>query len=117
MADVLKGLGAALLLIAVVEAAAAWPLGLRTWRAQGMLLRVNVITNPALNILLAALGYFGVYTPRSPFELPLMAAAFAVATLETVLLRAALGLPVWKAAAVSFAINAVSYLAGAFLMW
>lgn len=116
MPDVLRLLGLALLLTVAVEAGVAWLAGLRTLRAQAALLLVNVATNPALNALLVALASFGVYKPASPFDLPILLLECCVILLEAWLLRATLGLPLRKTFVISAAANAVSWLAGAFLL-
>jgi len=115
--NVIWGLVAALLLTIVVEAPVGWLLGLRTWHGQLVLLLINVITNPLLNLLINALAYFGAYTVKSPFDPLLIGLECAVIVLEAMLLKVALGKTAGRAAALSIAVNASSWLAGALLLW
>ena len=115
--NVLWCLGAALLLTIVVEAPVGWLLGLRTCRGQLVLLLINVITNPLLNLLINALAYFGAYTVKSPFDPLLIVLECAVVAIEAILLKVALGKTAGRAAALSIAANASSWLIGALLLW
>jgi hypothetical protein len=112
----LLGAGAALLLTALVEAGVGFLFGLRAWRPQAMLLLVNVITNPLLNLLLKALAVTGAYSVRSPLD-PLVAALeLIVVAAEAAMLAALLGLRPGRALALSAAANAASWLAGFLLL-
>lgn len=117
MAEALLSLGRALLLTVAVEAPVAWLCGLRSWRGQGVLLLVNVITNPLLNLTLALAAMAGLHTVRSPFDAALIALECVVVMSEALMLKAALALPTRKAFLISLAANAASYLAGALLLW
>jgi hypothetical protein len=112
----LLGLAETLLLTVFVESGVGWLFGLRAWRPQGMLLLVNVITNPLLNLIIKALAAAGLHAVRSPFD-PLVAALeLIVAAAEAAMLRALLGLKPGRAIALSAAANAASWLAGALLL-
>jgi hypothetical protein len=117
MAEALLSLGRALLLTVAVEAPAAWLCGLRSWRGQGVLLLVNIITNPTLNLILAALELTGAHAVRSPFDPALMALECVVVIAEALMLKAALTLPPKKAFLIALAANAASYLAGVVALW
>jgi hypothetical protein len=111
----LAGLGGALLVTVAAEAGVGWLLGLRTRRAQFVLLLVNAVTNPLLNITVEALAHFGVYSMKSPVDPFLILLECAVVAAEALLLKAALGCSPGRAASVSVACNAASWLAGALI--
>jgi hypothetical protein len=111
------GFGSALLLTILIEALVAWLLGLRTGRGQLILLLVNVITNPLLNLIMAGLAFFAVYTIQSPYDPLLIALEVLVVAAEALMLRAALGLSTGKAIMLSTAVNTASWLAGALILW
>ena len=113
----LLAVGKALLLTILIEAPVAWLAGLRTRQGQLTLLLINCITNPLLNLLIAALAVFRVYRIAMPFDGLLIALELAVVTAEALLLRFILRLPWHRAALISFAANATSYLLGALLLW
>lgn len=113
----LWGFASALLLTVAVEAPVSWLLGLRTWREQAVLALVNAVTNPALNLVLTMLAYFGAYTVKSPFDPLLAALEAAVIAVEAGIIRAALGRSLARSAAISAAANAASWLAGALILW
>jgi hypothetical protein len=113
----LQAMGLALLLTAGVEAAVGWLLGLRQWRSQGVLLCINLLTNPLLNLLTAALAYSGAYRIASPFDPLLIALEAGVIAAEAMLLKAALGISTDRAALLSILANTASWLAGAWLFW
>ena len=48
----------ALLLTVLIEAALAFLLGVRTWYGQGIVLLVNMITNPLLNAVLTVVSFY-----------------------------------------------------------
>lgn len=117
LATAILGLFTALALTIAVEAAAGWLLGLRDRHSQVVLLLINVITNPALNLLLAALAYFHIHIVASPFDPALLLMEAVVIVAEAALLRLTLRLSLLRSAAVSAAANAASWLAGALLLW
>lgn len=109
--------GEALLLTVAVEAAVAWLLGLRSWKEQVVLLLVNVITNPSLNLLVNALAFFGVYAVRSPYDPMLLLMEAAVVVGEAATLRLALKKSPARCLLISLAANLASWLTGALILW
>jgi hypothetical protein len=113
----LGSLGAALLLTVATEAAVGWLLGLRTRRAQLLLLLINTVTNPLLNLLLGSLAFFGIILVRSPFDPLVIALECVVIAAEAALLRATLRLPIGRSALVSALTNGASWLLGVLILW
>lgn len=113
----LAGFAAALLLTIVVEAAAAWLLGLRTGQAQLILLLINVITNPLLNLALTLANALGLFTVVSPYDPVLLVLEAIVIATETLLLVQAVKLPRNQALLITLVANTASWLAGALLLW
>lgn len=107
----------ALLLTIAVEAPVAFLLGLRTWHEQAILLLINVITNPLLNLLINALAFSGAYVVKSPFDAVLITLEIIVIAAEALLLKTALRRSLARAAVISLAANTASWLAGALILW
>jgi hypothetical protein len=115
--NALWALASALLLTIAVEAAVGWLLGLRTFRGQLVLLLINIITNPLLNLAIQTLAHFGIYAMKSPFDPLLIGFECAVIAAEAALLKAALGKTTGRAVALSVAVNLSSWVAGALILW
>ena len=71
LAGALVGFGEALVMTIVIEAPVAWLAGLRTRHDQLVLLLINCITNPLLNLLLAFLAALQIHRIAAPFDPPL----------------------------------------------
>jgi len=92
-----------------IELGMAMLLGYWSPRALLAVLLVNMVTHPALHVFLLAVYYFQLM----PLELPLvLALEVAVFVSEWWLLAYALRLRLARAARLSFAMNATSYLLG-----
>jgi hypothetical protein len=113
----LWSLASALLLTIAVEAAVGWLLGLRAFHGQLVLLLINVITNPLLNLAIQTLAYFGLYAVKSPFDHLLIGFECVVIVAEAALLKVALGKTAGGAVALSVILNLSSWLAGALILW
>lgn len=100
---------AALALTVVIETALAWLLRLRSKNALLTVIVINIVTNPAVNYLLALNRYFGIIDREWSLVLGLEIAVLAVEWLALVFV---LGLGKWRALLISFLLNGGSYLAG-----
>lgn len=103
----------ALLLTVAIEGGVAWLFGLRTRQSQLTVALVNVVTNPALNVLLLLLAWLGVDVTLW-LVLPL---EILVVLAEWGLLAYAFGGPKRRLFILSLTANAASFLAGVLLFW
>jgi hypothetical protein len=103
----------ALLLTLVIEGGVAWLFGFRKGPSQLVVALINVITNPALNILLLVLAWLGMNVTLW-LVLPL---EILVVLAEWGLLVYAFGSSKGKLFILSLVANAASFLAGVVLFW
>jgi hypothetical protein len=103
----------ALLLTLVIEGGIAWLFGFRTGRFQLVVAMINVITNPALNVLLLLLAWLGVNVTL----LLIIPLEIVVVAVEWGLLVYAFDAPKGRLLFLSLAANAASFLAGVLLFW
>ena len=113
----LGGFGAALAITVAVEAAAGWLLGLRTGRNQLIVLLINVITNPLMNLAITLAAALGIHLVKAPWDPALLGLEAVVIAAEAALLARACALPARRAIGISFALNIASWLAGALILW
>ena len=105
---------AAFILTTVIEVGVAWLCKLRSERELGTVLLINVVTNPLLNYLMVINGYFHLVSQTFILILCLEA---GVVLAEWRLLVYALRRRATRMLALSFGINACSFLAGLIVFW